>query len=98
MRCPRCQVNRLALAGHQSHACAGCGGQLLETQESERLLREHALTPDQVKAIQDKSDIACPSCGFHMVKLMLDSTEVEACPGCGAIWLDAWERRRVERG
>jgi ribosomal protein S27E len=97
MKCPRCVTNKLYPSKTQSLQCGGCGGQLLEPHMSESLLKQHEVTSEAIKASEASSDIRCPSCGFAMVRLRMDDVTIDACPGCGSVWLDAWERGRVER-
>ena len=40
----------------------------------------------------------CPACGTAMTEMTVGEIKVDACQGgCGGLWFDEWELRRVDK-
>ena len=69
-------------------------------QEMERLkkLREEhrqKLEAEERQKLKDLHWMHCPKCGVEMSNTHLQNVEVELCPGCGGLFLDAGELDKV---
>lgn len=69
-------------------------------QEMERLKRlreEHRqkLEAEERQKLKDLHWMHCPKCGAGMSAVHMHGVEVELCPGCGGLFLDAGELDKV---
>lgn len=75
-----------------------------EMERLKRLRDEHRRQQEVVERqkLKDLHFMHCPKCGVEMATTAMHGIEVEVCPGCGGIYLDAGELDRVleeqERG
>ncbi len=65
-------------------------------QEMERLRRlreEHRqkVEAEERQKLKDLHWMHCPKCGVEMSSIHMRGVEVELCPGCGGLFLDAGE-------
>ena len=107
-RCPDC---RLVLSQHEINGaiigqCPRCAGTFLEVGEPTVAIApgtevaQWLHSPDVVKL--RAPELVCPHCDSGMEAYVVaagakDSVEVEVCPSCDAIWLDAMESRHLQR-
>ncbi|HPC83699.1 MAG TPA: zf-TFIIB domain-containing protein [Thermoanaerobaculaceae bacterium] len=71
---------------------------LREEMERLRRLREEARQRREAEERQKLKELHwmhCPKCGTEMSMTSMHSIEVELCPGCGGIFLDAGELDKV---
>lgn len=111
MDCPACarSLSRKTVADVTVEVCeGGCGGVWFDRLELEKVdeARESAgaalldvLRDADARPDRGESSRACPRCGdmvmhrhFFTVKREI---EVDECPGCGGVWLDAGELARL---
>ena len=91
--CPRCDADldlRRCPAGH---------GQLFDAVETEVVLERAHLSLELVKelaTVDGASRIVCAGCGGTARELRLRGVLVDLCVGCGALWCDPGELRRLE--
>jgi uncharacterized protein len=69
-------------------------------QEAERLkkLREEhqkKLAADEAQRLKELHFMHCPKCGMKMDTTTMQKVEVDICPSCGGIYLDAGELDKV---
>jgi uncharacterized protein len=69
-------------------------------QEAERLkkLREEhqkKLAVDEAQRLKELHFMHCPKCGATMDTTAMAKVDVDICPGCGGIYLDAGELDKV---
>jgi hypothetical protein len=103
--CPRCELgpalSRTHAAGEQDDelACLVCGGICLdETRARAFLLDRLGVDAAAMRELAQGfagSAAACPRCRTRMNALTLKGTPIDACFGCGALWLDRGERDRL---
>jgi Zn-finger nucleic acid-binding protein len=85
---------------HMRNRCPECSGLLLEDEEVAQALTpgrgkpRAALTRDQVGALPD-GGLACPRDGAGMRRLEHHGVELDLCPECRALWLDAGELEKI---
>lgn len=102
--CPQCRLRGLSLpltlgASLEGSTCMRCGGTLLPTTGSERLLHDE-LALDRA-ALVDLAEsfggrrFGCPSCSARMRSLLLRGVDVDLCFHCGSIWLEQGELERL---
>ncbi len=102
--CPACRSKGAAVgltpgASLEGCSCLRCGGTLLPTTGSERLLHEE-LALDRA-ALVDLAEsfggrrFGCPGCRAAMRTLILRGVDVDLCFHCGALWLDQGELERL---
>ena len=81
--CPRCSAE-LVPTGDGDFQCIGCSGRFVR----EAAVDERWLTPPGTAEVKP---VGCPACGTEMQVSMLGTTELDRCPDCHGIWLDAEE-------
>jgi hypothetical protein len=72
-------------------------------QEMERLkrLREEHRAKQAVEEAQRQKELHfmhCPKCGSPLETTGLEEVEVDICPGCGGVFLDAGELDKIVEG
>lgn len=112
MNCPVCShpLRVLTVAGVEVDACdGGCGGVWFDAFELQKLmpprgpdgqaLLEIAINPQVT--VDHRRKRACPACDgvklrrhFYSRHLQI---QVDSCPGCGGVWLDAGELNQIRR-
>ncbi|MDP2345959.1 MAG: zf-TFIIB domain-containing protein [Deltaproteobacteria bacterium] len=101
LSCPACRAGGAAAqtlapgASLEGMSCRRCGGTLLPTTGSERLLHEE-LALDRASLVDLAESFGgrrfpCPWCQAKMRSLILRGVDVDLCFHCGALWLDAGE-------
>lgn|GEM_PF-1198042 len=101
--CPVCPDvvlhNERGALGEQS--CARCHGRLLTSAGAEQVWSdlgiERALLVDVLDELGTPSFL-CPSCSTRMARAPVGGVHVDACKGCGSVWLDADELGAITRG
>ena len=101
MKCPR---DGLAMVfcddgNHLRDRCPGCEGVLLASEEVVAALGRHggnpaALDTDHVAGLPE-GGIACPRDRTAMRRLDHRGVELDLCPQCRALWLDAGEIEKI---
>lgn len=110
MNCPACDhlLSSRHLAGVPVDICdGGCGGlwldafELGKVDESHELTNEDLLRPQFNLAVTAQADPkrSCPRCtGIRMLRHFFSpqrQVEVDTCPQCAGIWLDAGELQKI---
>lgn len=110
MKCPACyNLLRQMLVGSTTvDVCqGGCGGVWLDAFELQRVDGAAGAADDLVLSIESDPDVRvdptrkrqCPRCDGVKLKRRFFSprrrVEIDECPGCGGIWLDAGELEEV---
>ena len=110
MDCPRDRVAMQAQTSWKNprHRCGTCGGIFLTPAHidetlGERIatglatrLRGEVETADGVRSIElPASKLCCPDDGTRMCVLRYKGVEIDGCPKCRAVWLDAGECARI---
>jgi len=110
LNCPACghELAELTAGDVTVDACrSGCGGvwfdngELSEVDDPEEQAGESVTdVPEKwASAIDQSRKRACPRCdGVVMFKRFFsprEEVEIDECPGCGGIWLDAGELERI---
>ena len=112
LRCPRCSVplNRLGIGGVSTDICEDCGGLWLDRLELARFERPQSAFGEALvahlsqfpTALIDRSiRLRCP---HHPDAVMMRRrfsaaipVEIDECPECGGLWLDADELAQIRR-
>jgi hypothetical protein len=102
--CPACVGHGVAATLHANaaldgHGCSRCGGLLLASSGSERLLHEE-LRLDRATLVDIAQSFGgrrwvCPSCRSKMSSLMVRGVDIDLCFHCGSLWLDHGEIERL---
>lgn len=110
MKCPACgsELVEVEVGGVKVDVCKeGCGGMWFDNFELKKFDEPHEedgeellnMTTDVRADIDRSKRYNCPKCGdivmmrhFFSVK---KEVEIDECPGCGGIWLDAGELGRI---
>jgi Zn-finger nucleic acid-binding protein len=110
MKCPACenQLQQMTVAGVTVDVCkGGCGGIWFDNFELKKFDEPHEsagealldIEPNKTITIDHSKRLKCPKCDdvvmmrhFFSVK---HEVEVDECPGCGGIWLDAGELKHI---
>lgn len=92
--CPRDSSALAAydIRGMQCRKCAACSGLFVEARALLGLIP--AGTAEHVDALP-ATDVACPGCSTPMRMRVHRGVELEVCPGCRSVWLDAGEWERI---
>ena len=101
MRCPLDQSILLTHEGSEAQIlfCETCHGIWLDREQLSRFVRDPAGTNalPKVKVVSGKASGSartklCPSCGpTALTAKVVDGVEIDLCPACHGIWLDAGE-------
>ncbi len=112
MKCPACQRNlgTLMAGGVVLDVCQdGCGGIWFDQHELRKIVRYGETAPEPLASIRRDPSVVvdtkarrmCPKCApiimqrrFYSVKGQI---EIDECPKCGGIWLDAGELEAIQR-
>lgn len=112
LRCPRCSVplNRLRIGGISTDICEDCGGLWLDRLELARFERPQSAFGEALvahlsqfpTALIDRSiRLRCPHHPDAVMMRRLFSAairvEIDECPECGGLWLDADELAQIRR-
>jgi Zn-finger nucleic acid-binding protein len=110
MKCPACesQLQQMTIAGVTVDVCkGGCGGIWFDNFELKKFDEPHEsaggalldMELNKAVAVDHSKRLKCPKCDdivmmrhFFSVK---HEVEVDECPGCGGIWLDAGELKNI---
>jgi hypothetical protein len=52
-------------------------------------------TPTEKRFLKALHWMHCPKCGHQLTTERRDPVEIEVCPGCGGIWLDATDLETI---
>lgn len=100
--CPRCNVilYPFTTSGIQVDFCTSCSGVWLDQGELEKLYGSWGIvdienaagepSPD-ARPRPEQAELRCPVCPTDLVRLTVRGTALDACPGCGGLWLDHGE-------
>jgi Zn-finger nucleic acid-binding protein len=112
LNCPRCttSLSRLRIGGVDTDYCQHCGGLWLDRLELTRFERAGSAFGDALEAhlsqfppalIDHSQRLRCPR---HAAAVMLRRSfsrdapvDIDECPECGGVWLDADELARIRR-
>ena len=100
LRCPRDAADLLAftLDGITTDACPRCRGVWLDASELARVTSNEELERlAHAGASPSASTLACPRCASRLASSRIESVEVDPCPSCKGVWLDAGELRDADR-
>jgi hypothetical protein len=98
--CPRDATSLVQGRGllHEN-VCPTCRGRVLPPAAAHRVLVDElglSIADLQVHAgVPGRRAITCPCCGAKMSLMTLKGAPTDLCRGCGALWLDAGELKRV---
>ena len=110
MHCPACdaEMEELLIDGISFDLCSrGCGGIWFDRFELKRVDEAHEATGDKLLAVPVQASRVpdpnrrrqCPRCSsITLHRHFFDvsrSVEVDSCPGCAGVWLDADELNRI---
>jgi uncharacterized protein len=105
-RCPACQhpLSAVRLAGIEVDGCDHCGGVWFDRGEIQQL----GSWPAALEAIgqhfsgrtvpQTPAERCCPDCQRELEPFQFESLrgiELDRCPGCAGVWLDAGEAQEI---
>lgn len=103
MNCPACNSHLSEIQVHNVtlDACkSGCGGVWFDNHELKKFDEEHEPLIDlelqpQENIQRNAAPLSCPKCSniklFQRFSSVKRKVEIDECPGCGGIWLDAGE-------
>ena len=97
MKCPR-DGSVLAFGeerGHLCNRCATCQGLMLDDEEMGKALGARHRPGAERLAGLPASGLACPQDGREMRRLVHQDIELDICPQCQALWLDAGEIEKI---
>ncbi|MEO8452971.1 MAG: zf-TFIIB domain-containing protein [Gemmatimonadota bacterium] len=61
-------------------------------QDADLIERQRKLATDSATAAERKSHfMRCPKCGGHLTTSLFNRIQIEQCPDCHGVWLDAGE-------
>lgn len=95
-----CPVDGAALAAVNPQgalqACPRCDGQLAQTETLARIVKHHGFDLLKLKPDAHRSR-NCPGCWKGMKIYDLEGLEIDLCPVCALVWMDAeeWPRLRA---
>lgn len=110
MKCPVCEneLQQMTVADVTVDVCkGGCGGIWFDNFELKKFDEPHEsagealldIEPNKAVVIDHNKKLKCPKCDdvvmmrhFFSVK---HEVEVDECPGCGGVWLDAGELKHI---
>lgn len=100
-RCPGCHgwMNARRVGEVEVDRCHNCGGVWFDRDELDRLLpsaaRELRATGDRIRI----SARPCPNDGTDLLTVTYPQThvEVDLCPDCDGLWLDAGELKEIQK-
>lgn len=109
-RCPVCKTSCTVMPYERVpiHHCGSCGGYWVNPNKLDIICERRELNmPEPVKqAMMNRADQAnstdelfCISCGCEMVKERFkywDDIQIDRCPKCNMIWLDAGELEKCQ--
>jgi len=107
MKCPSCknQLREKGAGGLTLDVCyGGCGGIWFDAAELERVSARaattlHTIWQVPVSSVKLSEPRTCPRCPEQVLerKWFSDSkkVEIDQCPKCGGVWLDAGEFTRI---
>lgn len=74
-----------------------CGGTWFDESELRRVARDDAIERVVARAAKGAAAgaVRCPRCGDACAAARVGGAEVDACPSCRGVWLDAHEFDRV---
>ncbi len=102
--CPRCGAADVRPLDPKGRAvrCGGCGGTWIGGHASGDFLREQVgVDPSMVPSLAEQHGggrLICPGCAQRLQQLPLRGVLVDACLGCGGLWLDAGELAAITGG
>jgi membrane associated rhomboid family serine protease len=109
-RCPRCTFTLVPKrhADAMLDLCPRCHGSFLDPGDARRTIGENAEVTNWERTaharLLGRSALLCPSGHGRMSAYRLESPpgsanqlEVEVCPVCTGMWLDAWEATRLQQ-
>lgn len=95
-----CPIDQAAMrtiplqGGMVEHECGRCGGLWLPGALVRATIGE--VPPQRLKAAADSARrIHCPADGGRLVAILHHGVEIDVCPCCSGVWLDAGERTRI---
>lgn len=100
--CPKCKeiLDPFVASGVQVDICTACGGIWLDKGELEKLYGSWGIldiegvsgepSPD-ARPRAEQAELGCPACPTDLVRLEVRGAALDACPGCGGLWLDHGE-------
>ena len=103
LSCPTCKVilYPFTTSGIQVDFCTSCSGVWLDQGELEKLYGSWGIVDIEGVAGEPSSDarprpeqaaaLGCPACPTDLVRLEVRGAALDACPGCGGLWLDHGE-------
>lgn len=100
MRCPRdaAELRPFTLDGITTDACPKCRGVWLDAEELSRVTNDAELEKlAHAGAAPAAKALACPRCSATLHAARVEAVEVDPCPSCRGVWLDAGELREAER-
>lgn len=110
MKCPACSndLRATAIGDVTVDVCKdGCGGVWFDNFELSKFDEAHEATGEQLLSVQAGASVNvdpkarrnCPKCPDIIMQQHFFSVKrgvtVDECPGCGGVWLDAGELRRI---
>ena len=100
MRCPRdgSDLRPFTLDGITTDSCSQCHGVWLDASELSRVTSDKELEAlAHAGAAPGGSALTCPRCAATLHAAHVERVEVDPCPKCKGVWLDAGELREAER-
>ena len=113
MQCPVCEnaMKEVVAAGVTVEVCAdGCGGMWFDRFEIDKFDNSNEQEGLQIlemcesasnSAARGPEKISCPKCEGQIMRQFLysaaDSVEVDECPSCAGMWLDAGELASIRQ-
>ena len=67
--------------------------QLKKLGEKNRLKMEAV----EKQRLKDLHYMSCPKCGIKLIAVHFNGVEVDKCPGCEGVWLDAGELEAISK-
>lgn len=113
MKCPACgnELSELKLGSFSVDVCdGGCGGVFFDQLEIKKVDEPHETLGQKILAVKKNPKVVvdhskrriCPNCGDiimmrHFFSIKRD-VEIDECPACAGIWLDAGELEAIRTG
>jgi len=99
MKCPRDKAAMMFTddGKRMANRCPDCSGLLLGAEEVGTALGDGSAAAARIASLP-QGKLACPHDGTAMRTLVHQDVEIDLCPDCGALWLDAGELEKLGKG
>lgn len=98
MHCPRdaTPLKPFTIDGITTDSCPTCRGVWLDATELTRVTNDDELE-QLARARTQAGTLSCPRCAAKLHAARIEGVEVDPCPSCRGVWLDAGELREAQK-